>query len=72
MNPRPFTIVDRDVFSWNFLHAIEPLTTAELRQFLDKALRDNHGTEGEALIITLTEGQLALRALLEQGTERAS
>ena len=66
MKSKPFTLVDRDVFSWKFLRTIEPLTTAELREFLAESVRDNRGTEGEAVIIALIEGQLALRDLVAQ------
>ncbi len=69
MQPRYFTIprvVDREVFSRNFLRTLEPLTTPELRRFLDEAQGDNWGTEGEALIIALIEGQLAMREFQDQ------
>ncbi|MGH7959641.1 MAG: hypothetical protein ACREH8_21885 [Opitutaceae bacterium] len=56
-------VVDRDLFARNFLTAIEPLPTPELRRFLAKCREENSGTEGEALIIELIEGQLALREI---------
>jgi hypothetical protein len=55
--------IDRDLFARNLLVAIEPLSNAELHRFLDQCTRDNGGTEGEALIIELVEGQLVLREI---------
>lgn len=53
--------VDPEVFTRNFLAAIEPMPTPELRRFLAKCETENNGTEGEALIIELIKGELALR-----------
>lgn len=56
-------VVDRDVFARNFLAAIEPMSTPELRDFLATCQKDNGGTEGEALIIQLIEDELEQREI---------
>jgi hypothetical protein len=58
----PFArVVDRNKLARNFLAAIRPLSTRELRDFLARSRRDNHGTEGEAMVISLLERELKTR-----------
>ena len=53
--------VDPEVFTRNILAQIQPMPTPELRRFLADCEAGNSGTDGEALIVELVKGELALR-----------